>query len=125
MKRILNIIVIISFICGCEHETEWEIKPDQSILIADCIITNEFKRHEVYLYWSSDSLNQPVTGYSGAAIEITDGINYYSFSEDVINSGKYYSDVAFRATAERNYRLTISFEGNSDTAFASMTGVSP
>jgi len=125
MTKYKFILLLTAFILSCEQEAEWDIRTGQTFLVADCIITNEFKRHELYLTWSSDSLNQPVKGFSGASVEITDGTTVYSFSEDPAIQGKYVADIPFRATAGLLYRLTLSYSGMADTAFATMKGVSP
>jgi hypothetical protein len=125
MFRIIIILLLLSPIMACEKETIWKINPGESFLITDCIITNELKKHELTVYWSSDSLNQPVEGFSGATVQITDGIGIVTFTEDLGNKGRYIANMAFRATVGRTYMLTISREGNSDTAFATMTGVTP
>jgi len=125
MKRTLYIGILLILAFACERENDWDLQHSESFLITDCIITNELKRHELNIYWSADSMNQPVTGFSGASVELADGLGTISFSEDPLISGKYISEVDFRATLGRIYRLVISWEGQSDTAFASMTGVAP
>lgn len=125
MKKKYILWLLVTVLFACEEKAEWEIVPGEPFLIADCIITNELKRHELYLYWSSDSLNQPVRGYSGATVDISDGLRMVTFTENPDGSGKYLADFPFRATADRSYTLTITAEGISDSASAYLTGVAP
>jgi hypothetical protein len=118
-------LFLFSLNLSCEKKTEWEIQPGENFVVADCIITNEFKRHELNLYWSSDSLNQQPSGFQGASVAIYDGTNTYIFEEDTQQAGRYYSINPFVATAGRVYRLIISYEGHADSAFAEMSGVTP
>lgn len=126
MKRNLCISIILAyFLISCEQKTEWDFQPDHPFVVADCIITNEFRRHEVRLSWSTDTLNQSVTGYSGAAVTISDGLNEVSFFEDPGIAGRYVSEQAFRATVGKQYRLTIEWSGGSDAATAVMVPLAP
>lgn len=125
MKQRLFILMIAILFLSCEQKTEWDLQHAEEFPVADCIITNEMKHHDLRLYWSSDELNQVPEGFSGAVIQLSDGITSIGFTEDPGNPGRYVSDLPFIATAGKVYRLTLLYGGLSDTAYASMTGVSP
>jgi hypothetical protein len=110
---------------SCEQKTEWDIHQGENYLIADCIITNELKQHELKLYWSVDQLNENPEGFSGAVLELSDGMNSVIFDEVAGEPGRYLSHIPFMASAGKIYRLTLSYHARSDTAYAIMTGVSP
>jgi hypothetical protein len=110
---------------SCEEQTAWEIMPGENFLVADCIITNEMKVHELRLYRSASQINQPPEGFPGVTVQLDDGSSVVSFAEDIDEPGRYLSVVPFMATAGRNYRLILSYNDLADTAYAVMTGVSP
>jgi hypothetical protein len=125
MKQRLILLMIAILLLCCEQKTEWDLQHAEEFLVADCIITNEMKHHDLRLYWSSDALNQVPEGFSGAVIQLSDGTTSIGFTEDTENPGRYVSGIPFRATAGKMYRLTLSYANRSDTAYASMSGVSP
>ena len=118
-------LVILLFAFSCERKTEWDLQQGAEFLVADCIITNELRNHELRLYWSADGLNQTPVGFTGATIALNDGLHSFAFLEDMDDPGRYVSADPFMASAGKTYRLTLNYNGYSDTAFASMTGVSP
>ena len=110
---------------SCEHETDWPLNPGENLVIADCIITNEMKHHELWLYSSAGQLNQRPEGFSGVTVQLDDGSNTFIFEEDGEEPGKYLSQTAFAATVGKTYQLILSYNGLADTANADMTGVTP
>lgn len=121
----LTYIAFLLVLVACEQKTDWDIHEGEPFLVADCIITNELKNHDFYLYWSSAELNHTPEGYSGATVELNDGSNKIIFTGDPVNPGRYVSVIPFIATAGIKYSMVVKYAGFSDTAFASMTGVSP
>jgi hypothetical protein len=118
-------IFLILLMVSCEKQTTWDIHPSAKFLVADCIITNEFKYHEIRLYRSTDGLNKPPEGVSEAIVGLKFSDSTIVFEEDVNKAGKYISAIPFRASAGLDYMLTIACEGLADTARATMTGVTP
>jgi len=110
---------------SCELSTDWELQDGEAFIVADCIVTNEFKYHELRLYRSSRELNHLPEGFSGVTAELNDGFGTTSFTEDPEEPGRYVSTTPFIATAGTIYRLTLRYGEFADTAYASMTGVSP
>jgi hypothetical protein len=117
-----------ALLLSCEQKTEWDLQQSEAFVVADCIITNELKRHELKLYQSASQMNQNPIGCSGTA-ELSDGTNSVAFAEDPENPGTYLSNLPFRASAGKTYRLTVSYESDllsyHDTAYAVMLGVTP
>jgi hypothetical protein len=118
-------IALTLVILSCERETDWTLNSGDDFVIADCIITNEMKPHELRLYRSTDQPNQQPEGISGMTVQLDDGSNTVFFTEDGEEPGRYLSEVSFAATVGITYRLILSYNGQADTAFAVMTGVSP
>jgi hypothetical protein len=110
---------------SCEKQTNWDLQSGATFIVADCIITNEMKYHELKLYQSADKLNAPPLGFSGVTVLLSDGSNSVSFIEDSEEPGRYLSALPFMASAGNIYRLTLSYDGKADTAYAAMTGVTP
>jgi hypothetical protein len=123
------VMIIISFaallFAACEKQTSWNIQPSGRFIVADCILTSEFKNQKLKLYYSSDNLNQQPEGVSGAIIEISDGKNQTAFIEIPDEPGKYVSATPFMASAGNIYRLVISADNITDTAFATMSAINP
>lgn len=127
MKRFACIsgLTLLLFMMSCERQTEWDLQTGDEFLVADCIITNELKYHELRLYGSADGLNQVPAGITGATVILKDGLNSIAFTEDRNDPGRYLSANLFMATTGKTYTLIITYQSRSDTAVASMTGVSP
>lgn len=113
------------FFSSCEKETTWNINASDRFIVADCIITNEYKNHEVILYYSSGNLNQQPEGVTGASVVLSDGAQQLLFIEDLEKPGKYISAEKFMASGGNNYMLVISADSITDTAFASMAAINP
>ena len=118
-------ILLGTTLFSCEKETSWYIQPSGRFIVADCIITSEYKNQTLKLYYSSDSLNQLPEYISGAQAEITDGSNTYIFEEDTNSPGNYLSTQPFMATAGNSYRLTVAYGDVQDTAWAEMAAINP
>jgi hypothetical protein len=127
MRKIPGYLAMIGVLLlpGCERQTSWDLERSERFPVVDCLITNELKQHTLRLHWSSDELNLPPEFIPGAVIELSDGSNTVSFVENAEEPGTYITPDAFMAVAGISYRLTIRFGSIQDTAFASMTGVSP
>ncbi len=110
---------------SCEKLTSWDISSSSGFMVADCIITNELIYHTVWLYRSGDNLNQIPSGVTGAEIHLLFGDSIIAFQEVATESGRYVSEMPFRATAGNQYCLAVSVEGIMDTARAAMEPVTP
>ena len=116
---------LLLLILSCERQTDWELQKSPVFPVADCILTNELKHQALRLYWSADRINSSPVAISGAAVRISDDINSVVLAEAMENPGTYRSVIPFIATAGKTYRLTVSFGDVADTAYASMSGVTP
>lgn len=127
MRRIIKYLfpVAVFYFLSCEEKTTWDINSSERFIVADCIITNEYKNHELKLYYSSSALNQKPEAVSGAIVKISDGTNQTEFIEKADEPGKYISADAFMASAGNTYLLTISLNGISDSAYTEMAAINP
>jgi len=127
MKKIIQYLAALSLlpVISCEELTNWDIQSNESYVVADCIITNELKKQELWLYKSINTMGEMPQGISGASIMLGDGTQAIVFNEDLSEPGHYVSDIPFMASAGQEYRLTIATGSYNDTAYASVTGVSP
>jgi hypothetical protein len=119
------LLMLLFMLSSCEEQTSWDISPAQKFPVVDCIITNEYKSHELRLYWSGQDLNQKPEGITGAVVRVSDGTHEVAFEEVPGEAGRYLSAIPFRASAGNEYRLTLSYGGKADTASASMEAVTP
>jgi len=129
MKQFLPIYIFITLlVCiatGCEMETDWNIDNKGSFLVVDCIITNELKQHELMLTRSVRELNDTPQGITGALIRLKTGSEEILFTDDGAKPGRYISTVPFMATAGITYCLSVASGGINDSAYATMTGITP
>jgi hypothetical protein len=83
------------------------------------------KAHELSVYWSTAELNHIPEGITGVSGELSDGNNTYVFDEVPGKPGYYLTSQSFIASAGKTYRLIVTHESFTDTAYAVMSGVSP
>lgn len=98
------------FVLGCveEFETDSEdgSKKLENLLVVDAKLTDENKRHFVFLSRTFQFLNDDVPPETNAQVSIIDNDdNEYIFSET--EAGVYRSDVAFSALPDKDYHLII------------------
>ncbi|MBN2485078.1 MAG: DUF4249 family protein [Bacteroidales bacterium] len=124
LYRIITLAAILVF-AACEEQTSWIVQAPDRFIVADCIITNELKYHELKLYYSGDSLNYKPESVTGATIGISYGTNQIEFTEKPGEPGIYISNEVFMATAGNIYSLHISAGNISGTAYATMTAINP
>jgi hypothetical protein len=125
LKYCIAFGVISLLMLSCERQTSWDLQTSSTFIVADCIITNEMKYQELRLCQSANQLNSPLIGFSGVTVQLCDGNNSVSFIEDSEEPGKYISAIPFMASVGNTYRLTLSYSGKADTAYAAMIGVTP
>jgi hypothetical protein len=123
--NIILCIILALLPNACELQTDWKTGTLGGFLVMDCIITNEFKFHELRLLQSVHQLNELPEGIAGATIKLSNGTTEISFYDYIPEPGRYVSAVPFAASAGNLYRLTISYGNISDTAYAVMTGITP
>jgi len=120
-------IFLVSFfiiIVSCEKDINWEVNESQTRLIAEGMITDEYKQHSIALtkshsYYNSD-IPEPVCE---AEVTISVDDTVYRFIEINVFPGLYMSQVPFSGVAGKSYYLSIKLKneifGNKEyTAFS-------
>ena len=112
LKNILICTMAFTGMVSCntelEEEISWDLDEQPDMLVVEGTITNEQKRHIVFLsltgpYFSTDA-PRPV---QGAEITVDDGDILYKFSENETNRGNYISDSSFAGETGKKYTLRI------------------
>lgn len=125
IRQILLIFLLSFQLVGCEKALDWNIKHENlSLLVVNCILTNEPKPQQIKLSYTAQDLNSPVRPHSNAIVEVTDSVNTYIFTEDSDNPGTYVS-TPFIAVVGRNYYLTILTDTAVYHAQANAVAVTP
>jgi len=76
----------------------------------EAMLTNEVKTQEVILSLPVTSANDVPIMITGADVKIIEGYStVYTFTEDSLNPGHYYSDVMFGGTPGQTYDLSLRF----------------
>ena len=103
--------MILFSACNMESEEEisWKLEPHQDMLVVESLVTSELKQQSVHLtltnsYFDSSAI-KPVTG---AIVQIKEGINIYTFTEDT--PGWYFSDEEFAGTPLKTYQLSVNLQ---------------
>lgn len=111
MKNIFLIILSVLIFSSCERESEWPTDEGKlPLLVVQAMFTNEVKTQEVILSLPVTSPNDVPVMITGADVKIIDGIGtIYTFTEDSLNPGYYYSDVVFGGTPGQSYSLLLRF----------------
>lgn len=124
IKIIVGFLLAISFL-SCEKKANWKLNSSQnSFLVVDGIITNEFKNHKIILSLSVKDLNEPAETLSDAVLIVSDGNESYNFIEDTISPGTFISEAKFTGVINRTYTLNIDYNDNIYSAAANMVPVS-
>lgn len=113
LKYGLLSFLLLGFWAACEQEIEHPIPfSGKRHLVAESVITNEYRRHELNLHYSVNALNELPEAVSGAEVFIFEGYNTLTFSEAENSPGKYLTDSAFIAVINRVYRMQIRIDGD-------------
>ncbi len=110
---------------ACKEKTDYQILPgNETLLVVDAIITNEYKQHEIRLSQTVDKLNAPPEAVSNAKITVSDGDSVFVFTEDSLIPGIYKS-TEFSAVTDRYYFLKIEYNGKTYGAETYMIPATP
>jgi len=103
--RLLGCLSLLSLV-SCIDEIGLDSTDFKKILVVESTLTNAYEQHEVRLS-NTYPLDQTGPSYeSNATVEIRDDqAQVYTFQ--ALDSGRYVSDVAFAAQADRTYQLHI------------------
>ncbi|PCH67155.1 MAG: hypothetical protein COC01_06405 [Bacteroidetes bacterium] len=126
MKKHTLYILALVFLSSCEEKTDWELKSeDDNRIVVDGMITNERTAHIVRLSKPVSEMNEAASVVSGALVSIGDGDTTYSLIETPDSSGIYITDSSVIGVSGKQYKLTIFYNNNTDTATAEMVPVTP
>jgi len=108
MKNIYLIILSVLIFASCEREAEWPTdEGNLPLLVVEAMLTNEVKTQEVILSLPVTSPNDVPVMVTGAVVKIFQGPTVYTFTEDSLNPGHYYSDIMFGGTPGLEYELVL------------------
>ena len=111
MKKYIIFTLLISFLYGCEKKIDWEVKESIKKLVVDASLTNELKKHSVFLSKTRgyDDIGS-VEKIQNASIELSDGTNTFTYNEDNNNPGHYYTENEISGEIGKIYTLNIELE---------------
>jgi len=117
---------MLIFLFSCEEKTDWDIQPGNlQTIVAEALITNEYKQQEVKLSKPFPDLNGQALPVSGAVVAISDETQVMNFIESAEVPGSYFSEIPIGASIDKTYVLNIYSEGETYTAEAYMVPVIP
>ena len=118
----LYLLLSTFFFFSCEEEFDLYLPPVEPQLVVDGLITNEYKRHTVFLTLSDNyDLGTPYPKVEGAIVSLNDGDNTFHMNET--SAGVYKTD-SLSGEPGRTYTLSITWEGKTYTAQDKMLAVS-
>lgn len=109
---------------SCEKSIKWELQnSDNEYFIVEGIITNEYKNQKIVITKSFYDINDTGANVLGANVSVYDGFTRFSFSEDSLSPGVYYSDEKFIGVVNRIYSLNIILNDKTYSAVTEMLPV--
>jgi hypothetical protein len=126
-----QIIYGISFLAAilllsCDKQVNWELHyQEEDLLVVEGKITSDTAQHEVRVtrpVYEMNGIPEPVRG---AQLEIFDGRNLYTLTEDPEIPGSYLTDSLFGAVPNQFYQLRIRHEDKRIRAVTFMSKVEP
>lgn len=130
MKRQRTYATILPAACllmfSCNEQVEWDLHfQEEDILVVEGKISSEFKQHEVKLTSPLYEMNGTPVPVSGAHLDIFDGRQVFTLSEEAERPGIYRTDSLFAAELNRFYQLRILHEDKRIRAVTFMREVEP
>lgn len=124
VKQSLLIFLVLT-LASCEKKIDWPVMGDgNSQLVVYGMITSELKTQEIVINHTITGPNDEPEAYSGAQVIVSTTDSVYSFAEDSLNPGHYYSQKEFAGIAGKEYSLFINANGNIISGKATMLPVS-
>jgi len=117
------LVLLLLIGVSCEYKMDWEFENPDNEIVIDALITDEYTTQVVTIYNYTGQLNGTGDPVSGVDIILTNGIDSVHFTELTSARGYYYSDVPYGAYGGQTYQLIVSYNGNSDTAYAQMGAI--
>jgi len=119
-------LVLLLVSGSCTEKIDWDLDYQEvDILVVEGKITSETRAHEVHLSWPVYEVNTLPEPVLGAVVEINDGREIHSLTEDASRPGTYLTDSAFFGQVNRGYQLRIQYQGKRISAIAFMAEVLP
>lgn len=119
MKCLLPKLSFFGFmlLCSCTEEVVLDLPEGRKCPVVEAYFTNEFKRQEVVLSYSTEFYSSDIEMISGAEVFVVESNRYQGsgdtvyFYEDVDKPGHYYSD-SVAGHKQRWYHLDVRVEDN-------------
>lgn len=94
MKRLLMLVPMMLFaMFSCTEDFEIDLEEGSPLIGVEGSFTDEYKRHEVILSYTSDFYNSDEIKYiSGARVVVTDGVDTIPYLEQPDQPGHYLTD---------------------------------
>jgi len=120
------ILAACLFTHSCDEKLDWDLKyQEEDILVVEGKLSSELRQHEVKLSRPLYEMNGTPEAVSDALLEIYDGRQVYTLSEDPQRPGVYKTDSLFAAALGQYYQLRISHEDKRISAVTIMRQVEP
>lgn len=128
MKKHLKYNLFLMAACmqmiSCDEQTNWDLHyQEENLLVVEGKITSELRQHEIKLTRPLYEMNGTPEPVSGALLDIFDGTNQYTLSEDPTRPGIYRTDSLFAARPRQYYQLRILHEDKRIRAVSFMVEV--
>lgn len=115
------------FLSSCVHKYDYYLEqPKDTTIVIEGLITNENKRHTVYISKLSsyqDNTRVPISG-AFVAVNASNDSTYY-YEEDTLNRGTYVSKTQFIGITGNVYYLNVKLGHNTYIAESHMLPVTP
>jgi hypothetical protein len=118
--------LFLQLMLSCDERVEWKLHyQEEDLLVVEGKITSEFRKQEVHLTKPVYEMNGKPEPVSGAQLDIFDGRNLYTLSEDPDIPGTYLTDSMFAAMPNQFYQLRILHGDKRIRAVTFMSEVEP
>ena len=128
-KQILYVVFLLAgsmLLLSCDEEVDWNLHyQEEDILVVEGKITSELRQHEVKLTRPLYEMNGTPETVSGAQLDIFDGTNLFTLSEDPDRPGVYMTDSLFAARPNQYYQLRVGHGDQRTRAVSFMVEVQP
>lgn len=130
MKKHLTNKLILMGTCllmlSCDEQINWDLHyQEEDLIVVEGKISSELRQHEIKLSRPIYEMNGSPEPVSGALLDIFDGTNQYTLSEDPGRPGIYRTDSLFAAIPRQYYQLRILHGDKRIRAVSFMVEVEP
>jgi hypothetical protein len=120
------IFLAMQLLLSCDEQVDWKLHyQEEDLLVVEGKITSDTGYHEVKLTLPVYEMNGSPEPVSGAQLDIFDGRNLYTLTEDPEIPGSYLTDSLFGAVPNQFYQLRIRHEDKRIRAVTFMSKVEP